>query len=119
MVSDGSDYQGYYGCRCGSYNDFKNITFQLGAYDFFWTSQRYIKEVDISGQHSCIFMFNGKSLGSKDVDYVLLGANFFYDFYVYHDVKNQQIGLFGDYVDAPDSAFNNLSVKYLLFGVLA
>lgn len=111
-VSSG-DYINFYASACNSYDDFANITFQLGSYDFNWANSRYIKETTIDDQNVCVFMFNGKDF-SDSADFILLGANFFYDYYVYHDMQNKRIGLYGDYTDAPDSAFSYTAFTAIL-----
>jgi len=60
-------------------------------------------------------MIRGENLGG-DTDYVLLGDNWFFSYYVIHDMENKKVGFYGP-VEDDDRAFL-ASVSTILFVTL-
>ncbi|CAI2366734.1 unnamed protein product [Moneuplotes crassus] len=80
-------------CTCDSVKDFKDIKFKLGDHDMKISSSAYIKFYNsTSSNNTCAFLIGSYSGSSGGIVY--LGYTFMREYYIYHDVTAQRVGLY-------------------------
>ena len=98
LVSDGrkcGQLGVYYGCYCDSKYDFDPLYFWFGNYEYKASPEHYIVETWTNRQRFCYFLIQGSSIKKNSI---ILGDAFLRNYYVYHDVENERMGLYGDYM---------------------
>ena len=120
-------YSKYQGCFCeGVVNDemFDPIYVTLDYYEYRIVPDEYIKRVDSEGKKFCYFLVG--EIKDSGATIAALGDTFIRNYYVYYDMENKRIGLYGDYMvhhepvmsspNPTSSKDHNVSIK---MGVIA
>ena len=81
---------------CSSYTDFEDIFITFEGYTYRIVPNQYVEEVQTEGDKFCYFLV-GK-LGKFSTPTAILGDVFIRNYYIYHDMDNQRVGLSGDYM---------------------
>ncbi|CAI2364125.1 unnamed protein product [Moneuplotes crassus] len=117
-IKDGKDC-GYitgttvFACYCDSVKDFKDITFKLGEHDIKMPASAYFEYfAGTTSNGVCSLYINFYTVDFGGL--VILGDSFLREYYVYHDVQGQRVGLYGKNYSANTSAFSVL-VFIMLF----
>jgi hypothetical protein len=71
------------------------LYFKLANYEFKVSPEKYISQTWNSNKKYCLFLVQGSNI-KKDT--IILGDSFMTNYYVYHDVTNKKMGLYGDYM---------------------
>jgi hypothetical protein len=82
---------------CSSYTDFNDIYITFEEYIYRIVPNQYIEEVESEGGKFCYFLV-GK-LGEYSVPTAILGDVFIRNYYIYHDMEEKRVGLYGDYME--------------------
>ncbi|CAI2364041.1 unnamed protein product [Moneuplotes crassus] len=85
----------YYGCYCNSTYDFDPLYFHLGDYEYEAVPHSYIATTYKNGEKFCYFQVEEKNIVKGSV---ILGDAFLRNYYVYHDVANGRMGLYGNHM---------------------
>jgi hypothetical protein len=95
----------YYGCLCQSKYDFDPMYFWLADYEYRMDQEHYIVETISNRQKFCYFLVQGNDFKKTSI---ILGDAFLRGYYVFHDVTNREVGMFGDYM-----LYYGPKIKYL------
>jgi len=79
--------------------------FWLADYEYKMDQEHYIVETISNRQKFCYFLVHGNDFKKTSI---ILGDAFLRGYYVYHDVTNREIGMFGDYM-----LYYGPKIKYL------
>lgn len=104
-----------YGCYCTSKFEFDPLYFWLDNYIFKVEPEQYVKEIRLGRGKYCEF-YVGVLKNKRHT--ILLGDSFLRNYYVYHDVTNKRMGLYGQYMvfeKAPHVSYN----FFILIGIAA
>lgn len=99
---------GFYACPCNSENDFSSLYFLFNNYEYQVEPKEYISVTYVSGKKYCYFYLAASS------SYLYLGDAFFRNYYIYHDISNKRVGLYGSYMVYYDSPPKDL--LYIIIG---
>ncbi|CAI2362915.1 unnamed protein product [Moneuplotes crassus] len=86
---------GYFGCYCQDKYDFQPLFFRLENYEYRVSQENYIVETWNKRKKFCYFLVQGSDFKKGSM---ILGDSFLRNYYVYHDVTNKRVGLYGDYM---------------------
>lgn len=70
-------------------------------YEYKIANTEYIAVTYVSGKRFCYFL-----IGNSSSSTIYLGDTFFRNYYIYHDVANSRVGLYGSYMQYYDSEKN-------------
>jgi hypothetical protein len=96
--------------------DFPPMFFHLGDYDYKMTPDHYIVETWSGRNRFCYFLVQGSDIKKNSI---LLGDAFLRNYYVFHDVDNKRIGMYGDYMIYHGSKFGTREWMLLFAAVFA
>ena len=85
----------YFGCYCDSKYDFDPLFFRLANYEYRVSPETYVVETWTNRRRFCYFLIQGSNIKKNAA---ILGDSFLRNYYVYHDVTNRRMGLYGDYM---------------------
>ena len=94
-----STSSGLRACNCTSDTDFEDITFEFGDYVYYFPRSSYVQ---VESSQVCTFYISDIS-AILSTPSVLIGDSFLRNYYVYHDVTNKRVGMYGTATEA--SAF--------------
>ncbi|CAI2365800.1 unnamed protein product [Moneuplotes crassus] len=81
-------------CYCDSINEFKDITIKLGNYDTKMPPSAYVEYFEgTSSNGVCLLYISFYTVNLGGI--LILGDSFLREYYVYHDVGGQRVGLHG------------------------
>jgi hypothetical protein len=106
--------RGYYACYCDTEADFKDIVFHMGSYYFYFPTSSYIEILPFT-PNICRFLIDVIIVGRGAVNLVLMGDSFLRNYYVYHDVTNKRVGMYGTVSDGAVLQHIYLAVTLFLF----
>ncbi|CAI2364541.1 unnamed protein product [Moneuplotes crassus] len=101
------------GCDCDSIKDFKEIKIKLGEHDTKMPASAYVEYFAGTTSNGVCLLYIDFYIGDFG-GLVILGDSFLREYYVYHDVQGQRVGLYGKNYSANTSAFSVL-VFIMLF----
>jgi hypothetical protein len=113
-ISEGrncGDYGSYKGCYCDSYSDFEDIYITFGDYEYRIVSNQYVEEITSNDKNFCYFLV-GK-LGNFPIPTAILGDTFIRNYYIYHDMEEMRVGLYGEYMENVAPA----NKRWIYFGI--
>ena len=84
---------------------FEPLYFTFDNYEYRITPDNYVVRVNSRGRDFCYFLI-GELKGFKSIPTVVLGDTFIRNYYVYHDMENGRIGLYGDHMVYHESKMN-------------
>ena len=85
----------YYGCYWNSKYDFDPLFFKIENYEYKAAQENYIVETWSGRKKFCYLLATGSNIKKSSV---ILGDSFLRNYYVYHDVTNRRMGLYGDFM---------------------
>lgn len=100
---------GFYACPCNSENDFTSLYFLFSNYEYEVQPKEYVATTYVSGRRYCYFYL------MQSNSYLYLGDPFFRNYYIYHDVSNSRVGIYGNYMVYYESAPKDL--MYIIIGI--
>lgn len=100
LISEGrnwgySSISGFRACTCNSISEFKDITFQLGDYRYYFPVESWVYERE-GDPKICEFLIDSINLMFFPTT-ILLGDSFLRNYYVLHDAQNLRVGMYGKY----------------------
>lgn len=97
---------------------FDDIYVMFDNYEYQIRPQEYVQVIDSKGNNFCYFLV-GKN-GHFSIPTAVLGDSFIRNYYIYHDMENKQIGLYGEYMEYFESDKTGMqrAKQYDLFWVL-
>ena len=98
-------YSIYQGCYCdGKTNDelFDPIYVKFDNYEYRIAPDQYINRITTGGRQFCYFLV-GELKGFSSTPTAVLGDTFIRNYYIYHDMENRRVGLYGEYMEYYES----------------
>jgi hypothetical protein len=104
----------YYGCYCEAKTDFEPLYFKLANYEFKVSPENYIVETRSSRKRFCYFLMQGSNVRN-----IILGDSFLRNYYIYHDVTNKKMGLYGDHMLFSRPETFTIELAYVIVAIAA
>lgn len=94
-------YSGYPACTCQATSEFENFYIMFDNYEYRIQPSEYVVGTYSGGKRICYFLIG--SADSFSTPTTVLGDTFIRNYYIYHDMDKQRIGMYGEYMVFYDS----------------
>jgi hypothetical protein len=92
------------------------LYFKLANYEFKVSTESYIVQTWHSNKKFCYFLMQGSNIKKGTI---LLGDSFLRNYYVYHDVTNKKMGLFGNHMIYFTPETFSIEIVYIIVAIAA
>lgn len=89
---------GFRAWYCTSDADFEDITFHFGNYLYYFPASSYIEVTTGITTNTWVLYIDSISINFGTPS-ILLGDSFLRNYYIYHDVTNKQVGMYGTWTE--------------------